>query len=188
MYKTCPCATHEGERLLPLSAFFKHKTRPDGLSHSCKACHKRQVQIAREANIEQARAGARASYYRHKDKRLTKQKEQYALTRSDDDVVRFQMLHNAKQRARKHGLDFSLVIEDIVIPDVCPVFETPLVRSTGTATDQSPTLDRIDSSRGYTRNNVIVISKRANTIKNSGTPDEHRRIYEFFSHHQTSAD
>jgi len=40
--------------------------------------------------------------------------------------IRQRMLYNAKRRAQKKQLPFSLVIEDIVIPEVCPYLNIPL--------------------------------------------------------------
>jgi hypothetical protein len=47
--------------------------------------------------------------------------------------------------------------------------------------ENSPSFDRVDSSKGYVKGNVIVCSWRANRIKNDGTAEEHRKIYEFLS-------
>lgn len=73
------------------------------------------------------------------------------------------MLQSARIRARKLGLEFSIELSDIVIPKVCPVFGTPIHR---------PSLDRIDSSKGYTKDNVWVISWRANRLKSDATLKE----------------
>ena len=69
----------------------------------------------------------------------------------------------AKSRANRKGREFSIELSDIVIPDTCPVLGTPMV---------GPSLDRIDSSKGYVKGNVRVISKRANTLKNNATIEE----------------
>lgn len=42
--------------------------------------------------------------------------------------------------------------------------------------DDSYSLDRIDSSRGYVKGNIWVISLRANRIKNDSTVEELRLI------------
>jgi len=36
----------------------------------------------------------------------------------------------------------------------------------------SPSLDRIDNSKGYVKGNVIVVSWRYNSLKKDGTPAE----------------
>lgn len=42
--------------------------------------------------------------------------------------------------------------------------------------DAAPSLDRIDSTRGYEPGNIAVISSRANTIKGDATTEEVARV------------
>jgi hypothetical protein len=86
------------------------------------------------------------------------------------------MYHNAKRRAKDRDLLFELTKEDIQIPRICPVFGWILRRGVGRLESYSPTLDRIDSSLGYFKGNVVVISYRANLLKNDGTAEEHLKI------------
>ena len=80
----------------------------------------------------------------------------------------------AKVRAKKIGVPFTIRVEDIVIPLVCPVLGIPLSRAVGRHGhhDASPTLDRIDPARGYIRDNIAVISWRANRLKGDATVSE----------------
>lgn len=90
---------------------------------------------------------------------------------------REQRMHAAaKLRAKKKSIVFTITIDDIVIPELCPVFGTPLVLGTKHAFRNAPSLDRIDPKGGYTPDNIWVISQRANAVKNDGTPDEHEKI------------
>ena len=83
------------------------------------------------------------------------------------------MLRNAKRRAAKSGREFSIGLEDIAIPEVCPIFGTPLVYgAAGGNCSFSPSLDRIDSSKGYIKGNVQVISHLANSMKWTATPEQ----------------
>jgi hypothetical protein len=86
------------------------------------------------------------------------------------------MLQSAKRRAIAAGLSFCLVEADIHIPALCPVFGTPLVRGTRKNCTNSPSLDRIDSAKGYVRGNVWVISSRANTIKSDASLVELKQL------------
>ena len=43
----------------------------------------------------------------------------------------------------------------------------------------SPSLDKIIPKKGYTKNNISVISYRANTIKSDGRLDEFVKIYKY---------
>lgn len=78
----------------------------------------------------------------------------------------------AKQRANKKGVEFTIRVEDIIIPPTCPILGVTLVRSNGRSSPNSPSLDRIDPSKGYIPGNVTVISNRANTLKSNASVDE----------------
>ena len=82
------------------------------------------------------------------------------------------LLRSAKQRAKTKGLDFNIDITDINLPDKCPLLGIPLDSFYREATDNSYSIDRIDSSKGYIKGNVWVISKRANTLKGNATLEE----------------
>lgn len=86
------------------------------------------------------------------------------------------MLYNAKYRAKVKGLEFDLQPDDIAIPETCPVFGTPLSKVGGRRTANSPSLDRKDNTKGYTLDNVWVISNRANLLKKDTTLDELRLL------------
>lgn len=77
------------------------------------------------------------------------------------------ILRAARERAKSKGIEFSIVEEDIVIPDVCPLLNIPLESSIGKggASNNSPSLDRIDNTKGYVKGNVWVISFLANSVK-----------------------
>lgn len=80
---------------------------------------------------------------------------------------------SARNRAREFEREFNITTEDIVIPEVCPVLGIPLKRSRQAyVKPNSPSLDRIDNSRGYIKGNVCVISHRANTLKSNATLEE----------------
>lgn len=79
----------------------------------------------------------------------------------------FKMYQRAKSRAKKFGRDFNIDLDDIFIPKTCPILGIPLVVHSGQpgGFPDSPALDRLDSSGGYTKGNVWVISQRANQMK-----------------------
>ena len=90
------------------------------------------------------------------------------------------MLARAKARAKETGVPFSIEPADVVIPARCPVFGEPLRRAVGTPDDWSPELDRIEPAKGYVRGNVVVLSRRANRMKNDATIGEILRLAAFF--------
>jgi hypothetical protein len=81
------------------------------------------------------------------------------------------MLKSAKHRAKVKGWEFSLTEEDIHIPLRCPYLDVELTREGGRL-DTNVSLDRIDSTKGYVKGNVQVISDLANKMKSSATQDQ----------------
>lgn len=78
----------------------------------------------------------------------------------------------ARNRAKHKGIEFNLTVEDIFIPETCPLLGIELFRGNGVLRDSSPTLDRIDPNIGYLPQNVWVISSKANRIKQDATWQE----------------
>jgi hypothetical protein len=44
----------------------------------------------------------------------------------------------------------------------------------------SPSLDRIDNTKGYEKGNVIMVSHMANSIKNQATPSQIKKVADFY--------
>lgn len=88
------------------------------------------------------------------------------------------MWNRAKASAKKHGWTFDLEPSDIIIPKTCPLLGIVLERKPGVQADSTPSLDRIDSSFGYVRGNVWVISWRANNLKSNASLGELKRLVE----------
>jgi len=96
-----------------------------------------------------------------------------------DDPARSYCLA-AKGRARRLGVAFDLTPEDIVFPDKCPVLGIPVFfTSEGKRNDNTPSLDRIIPELGYTKNNVEMISWRANRLKNDAKLHELERLVRY---------
>jgi hypothetical protein len=79
-----------------------------------------------------------------------------------------------KHKNRRHSEEhFNIEISDVFIPEYCPYLGIKL--STNINDCFSPnyfTIDRIDSSKGYIKGNIQVISRLANTMKNNATIEE----------------
>lgn len=104
-----------------------------------------------------------------------------ATTRRATTKKEKRVVTSAKQRAKAKELPFDLCLEEVEFPDQCPVFGVFLEGGTRQNHENSPSLDRIDSGKGYTRDNVAIICHRANFVKSDGTADEHRRIADWIS-------
>jgi hypothetical protein len=86
--------------------------------------------------------------------------------------VEKQLLKSAGRRARDYDVPFNITLEDIVIPDACPVFRTAMYMGTKGDNRNSPSIDRIIPELGYVPGNIQVISMKANTMKQDASPDE----------------
>lgn len=106
--------------------------------------------------------------------KVRKQKRDYALSRPE-----YSLWRRAKDRAKRKCMEFTIKESDIIIPKVCPIFGIEM--QLGGDSYNSPSIDRIDSSKGYTLDNIMIISYRANTLKNDATPKEIAMLHNFYS-------
>jgi hypothetical protein len=94
------------------------------------------------------------------------------------------LYHQLKHSANKRGISFDLTLTDLnnlTFPLVCPILNIPIFYHTGKSKGNSASIDRIDSRKGYTIDNIIVISNRANKIKSDATLEELQLIVNFYS-------
>lgn len=118
----------------------------------------KKEKIKRESDIE--------GYRKKKKEQRRKKPKQY-------------LLYYLKRRAKAAGRKCSLKEEDIVIPEFCPITGEKLIAPF----EEGPykrrySIDRIDSSKDYTPDNVWVISCKANSVKNDLTLEEMKTILE----------
>ncbi len=85
---------------------------------------------------------------------------------------RYKMLASAKLRAKAAGRECTVTLDDIVVPEFCPLLGVKITTGTRQVKTNSPTLDRKDSTKGYVPDNIWVISWRANRIKSDSTLEE----------------
>lgn len=130
---------------------------------------------------EKANLPRRAEYLRKYLKTHPEKRREYAR-RYHKKFPEFRLFDAARQRARKAGLEFTITRKDVKIPAVCPYLGIPIkLDASKTGGDwggnpNSPSLDRIDSTKGYEKGNVEVISWRANALKKDATPEELMKI------------
>ena len=82
------------------------------------------------------------------------------------------LFHLAKRRAEKRNIEFSLT-KDLIkqkFPkdSICPVTKKPFKYDVKNR-NQNPTIDRIDNTKGYTYDNIVIVSYIVNKIKNDLT-------------------
>ena len=79
------------------------------------------------------------------------------------------LLKYAKSRARYDNLEFDINLEDIKIPTHCPYLGVKIEMFDK---QHAASLDRIDSTKGYTKDNIQVISYLANRMKSNATKEQ----------------
>lgn len=137
----------------------KNNNSSTKIKHFCCECNKKlsnkeKTQIRRlklEGFHEKEKAQRRASYKRNHI---------------------HNMVVNARERALLYGYDFDIQDSDIVIPEKCPLLNVPFVLGEKGNYEYTPTIDRIDNNKGYTKDNIWIITKKANAMKNSASFDE----------------
>lgn len=159
---TCPVCKKE----LPIDHFNiygRSKTGRDWLCRECRIYHSELNQNQDKNYFRKLRIKVDPEY----------RKEQYEIDRKSR-IKNFKraMFTAAKYRAEQKGIEFDIDIDDIIIPDKCPILECDFVYGTSNNYSYSPSLDRIDNSKGYIKGNIQVISSKANTMKNSATQEE----------------
>lgn len=95
-----------------------------------------------------------------------------------------QIYNRLKSSAKKRNIPFTLTQSDILhldLPLTCPIMGIPLKYNRGKLQDNSFSIDRIDSSKGYSMDNIIVISWLANRLKSNGTPEQLKLISDFYN-------
>jgi hypothetical protein len=90
------------------------------------------------------------------------------------------MYHNSKQRAKKAGLEHTITVDDIIIPDYCPVLGVKLDIGDRKKHGNAPSIDRVDNTKGYTKENIMIVSNRLNMLKNDATINELIMIGKFY--------
>lgn len=87
------------------------------------------------------------------------------------------LLDTVRRRAEREGRVFELELSDIVIPEYCPVLGLKIIPRASLKSGQSASVDRVDTRKDYTKDNVQIISLRANRLKNNATLAEVEKIY-----------
>lgn len=103
------------------------------------------------------------------------------LFKNDIERAQSQCFIRKKQNAKRGKWEWELEKRDVTFPEFCPILGIKLDYLAEVRSDNSPSFDRIDNTKGYLPGNVIVCSWRANRIKNDGTAEEHSKIASYLN-------
>ena len=99
--------------------------------------------------------------------------------RDSPKYAKTSIISECRRRAAEKNREFSLDKDELEFPKVCPVLNIELKHGRDDW-QNSPNIDRIDNNKGYTMDNVIVVSALANTIKTSANPNQIIKVGEFY--------
>lgn len=145
-------------KLLPLEEFSINNGNSTGRKSHCRVCISNNIENKRLNKIRCS------GYYLRKGQRESRDWKR--------NNIKEYLYNSAKTRAKQRNEEFSIDLEDIIIPELCPLLGIRLQYNEGIKQDTSYSLDRIDSTKGYIKGNIWVVSLRANRIKNDSTIEE----------------
>jgi len=148
------------------SEFSKRRYSKDGLSYQCKSCLKEF-----QDNMCPFKKWFSKKNYNAKVRGI-----EFTIEPTDIPGVKIEWYNLGTQGSR----DTWKAIEYL---KVCPVLKIKLdwgmSGRTGDRT-KSPSLDRIDSTKGYIKGNVRIISNLANSMKNNATPEQLNQFSRYY--------
>lgn len=159
LLKTKICNTCKNK--VSISLFTKNAKSKDGLQYACRDCDKKRQQKRR---IE-------------KKNEMQEYSKQYRQKHNNNMEFRLQaLLNSSKARARQKNREHTLTKKDLfdLYPKngCCPIFGFKLNWNGSGFRETSPSIDRIDSTKGYTKDNIQIISWKANRIKGYASVEE----------------
>lgn len=114
--------------------------------------------------------------------RTYQQREDVKQRRREKEKTRSQYdnwIRSTKQRAKQKGLPNDLTVEYLksLYTSKCSYLHIQLNWNNKKGEDNSPSLDRIDNTKGYVKGNVQVISRLANQMKSTATFEQFETMY-----------
>lgn len=182
----------------PISEFCSDKRNPCGHSTLCKECKRKMDREYHKKVMEDPLRHAEENKKRKEWKANNKEKVKASWTEYNsrpevkqrkqewqennttkgvisEEKYKKEMLRHAKNRANDKNLPFNITLEDLVIPERCPILDTPLLWQDShkwTNPENVPSLDKIVPEKGYVKGNICVISMKANTMKQDATKEQ----------------
>jgi len=109
--------------------------------------------------------------------------EYYERTKDTFRFRAYRIWNNARQRAKRGGYEFSITrewVEERLMEGTCEVTGIPFDMTVGSGSGNgnpfSPSIDKIDSSKGYTPENTQMVIWLYNTAKHVSTHEHVMRM------------
>lgn len=117
-------------------------------------------------NKEKFKTHAKEYYINNKDKYIQAQNK-YLI------IIENRLFRSTKISASKRNLEHTISREDISdkLTVCCPILNIPFNLTKGYH-EYNPSVDRIDSTKGYIPENIQITSVKANRMKSNATKEE----------------
>jgi transposase len=163
------CSYCEQEK--SINSFGKLNTRKDGLHYYCKDCSNTISRERRNRNPTAIRKIVQKSKTKTRMENPYKARAQ-GMARS---------LNSKTIEVDKSYLTYKFLEKLLRENRYCNCCNKPLklLRKISESNHEIAVIDRIDSSKGYIKNNIAIICGRCNEIKREGTSKEHRQIADY---------
>lgn len=179
--RKCKCCNVDKE-LEDFPKSYRKETNKTYYSYRCKECLSKSDSRKKMSEYNKAyrsknpnklqewykRANSKRTQKRREDINFREKTKEYSKLNARKNKVT-SLLYNAKNRALKNNLEFNIDKLDIVIPEFCPILGVKLTPGEKGNYLYTATLDRIDITKGYVKDNIAVISMLANSMKNCAT-------------------
>lgn len=108
----------------------------------------------------------------------------YHNNKADETWRKHRMLKRTRNRARLLNIPFDVTYDDIEWNVTCPVLGVVLdYTGENTQNHNAASIDKVDPSKGYVKDNVRIISMRANWLKQDATLEELEQIMRYMREH-----
>ena len=171
-----------------MSEFIKNKSCKDGYANTCKDCQNIYSRNWKKKNSKRLSLLRRKQYAETERgeilKRIERRKKLYPL-RFRCQMLRSGMQNRAKIKNLEYDKEFFTIeylIKRLSKKPICECCGKKLdlgYKSDKKFNDNSPSMDRVNSKKGYIKSNVAILCWRCNKHKQDATAEELRKIANF---------
>jgi hypothetical protein len=149
---------------------YSKEESPRGYHYRCKECSRKRATDYHHEN----RSKILSKWKYERESLTTEQKAEIAFKNKEwyKKNIKERLLWRAKERSKRLGLACNITIDDIIIPEVCPLLNIPFKYGSTHDKWHTYSIDRIDNNYGYIKGNIQIITYLANTMKSMATKEQ----------------